>query len=346
MTTVLIPTQKDISDAVNSQGGFRQAERFLRKQGYKTSEKTIRRSVEKGIAASLETEGVFAVSKPKPVIDIKKLITDRSENFNKVLTHHNQDRVRTVKVNVSGPIGIGFPSDPHLDDNGADVRTAFAHADLFNGDDPALTAVLLGDLWNNWQGRMARLWAEQGTGSAEAKALVEEYLKRVDWLAVVLGNHDLWSGYNDIITFLLEERQIAVRPWRIDLELQFPNGRKLRIHAAHRFAGRSMWSDVYGAAKKAQLLGNADIYICGDSHVSGFQQGIHPGTGKMWHAVQVGSYKRVDDYADEIGAEDRFLFNCPVCLVDPDAKDQLNFVRWELDAFEGAERLKYMRRDL
>jgi hypothetical protein len=72
--------------------------------------------------------------------------------------------------------------------------------------------------------------------------------------------------------------------------------------------------------------------------------GKHPGTGKTFHAVQVGTYKEIDTYADELNAEDLNLYKSPVALIDPYTSDELNFIRFEFDPEEAAERLKWMRK--
>jgi hypothetical protein len=63
----------------------------------------------------------------------------------------------------------------------------------------------------------------------------------------------------------------------------------------------------------------------------------------MWHALRIASYKRLDRYAEDLNLVDKSLYVCPVALIDPQATDPVNFIRWEFDPFEGAERLKWMR---
>jgi hypothetical protein len=70
---------------------------------------------------------------------------------------------------------------------------------------------------------------------------------------------------------------------------------------------------------------------------------MRPNSGKIWHAIQVASYKKIDRYAEELHLDQKDMYNCPVVLIDPYATSELNFIRWEFDPHEAAERLKWMR---
>src|SRR5690606_35290865 len=108
---------------------------------------------------------------------------------------------------------------------------------------------------------------------------------------------------------------------------------------------KSMWSEVFGAAKTAQLDGEQhDIYVGGHIHTSGYAHGMRPSSGRMWHAIQVASYKKIDRYAEALNLDPKDLYNCPVALIDPHATSEVNFVRFQFDPKEGAERLKWMRK--
>ena len=106
-----------------------------------------------------------------------------------------------------------------------------------------------------------------------------------------------------------------------------------------------MWSEVYGASKKAQLDGeHHDLYVAGHTHVSGYAHGMRPSSERMWHALQVASYKKIDRYAEERNLDPKDLYNCPVALIDPYASSEINFIRFEWDPREGADRLAWMRK--
>ena len=94
----------------------------------------------------------------------------------------------------------------------------------------------------------------------------------------------------------------------------------------------------------AQLDGeHADIYAAGHIHTSGYAHGMRPTSGKIWHAIQVASYKKIDRYAEELHLDSKDMYNMPVALIDPYAREDINYIRWEFDPHEGAERLRWMR---
>jgi hypothetical protein len=335
-----------LKEMVAQHGGFRPASRFLRSIGFDIGESTLRFRLGKlGEVLAKETPVPFSLEEelPESGLDIDDLINRRIAQFRQKQKAHAARRIIPVNVHLDGPIGLGFMGDPHVDDDGTDLEEVFAHTNLFDGRTEGLYGACIGDVWNNWQGRLARLWAEQSTSSAEARALVIEFLTRVQWLFVIFGNHDMWAGKQDLLTQILNSNAMIKENWKVRVGLKFPSGRNLKILAAHGFSGRSQWSTVFGASKTAQLDGTNNIYVGGHIHVSGYTHGYHDGNQKMWHAVQVASYKKVDRYAEELNLPDNNIYTCPVALIDPYASKEVNFIRWEFDPYEGAERLKWMR---
>ncbi|MBN7759790.1 hypothetical protein JYP52_01460 [Nitratireductor aquibiodomus] len=332
------PDHHTILAAVNQAKGFRPAERLLRSMGYTISERSIRRTM----AGLPDTDEPFSVDNG-PELDIEELIRRRAKVFEKQNARRKHDKLIPVRVNMDGPIGLGFMGDPHVDSDGCNIELLMRHCEIFDGRNEGMFAACLGDMWNNWSGRLARLWADQTTDGVEARALVKYFLERIYWMFVVYGNHDLWSGQSRILDEMLAGNAGAVRDWRARVGLRFPNGRTCKIYASHRFPGRSMYLKNMGAVKKAVFDGQHDIYVSGDLHVAGYTLGAHPGADRAYHAVQVGTYKEIDSFGDEINAEDHNLYTCPVALIDPYAKSPLNFIRWEFDPEQAVDRLAWMR---
>lgn len=335
------PSETLIKQAVNTTGGFRPAARFLREQGFDISESGIRGMMKRWE----DDDSDFELETPvQTEIDIDALISRRIEQFAIKKQIREREQILPVRVKLDGPIGLGFMGDPHIDDDGTDIQQLFEHVDLFGKHNEGLFACNLGDVSNNWIGKLSHLWSEQSTSAAESRALVNEFLGRTNWLFYIHGNHDCWGGGNNLLTQILAQNAAITKEHRVRVGLRLPNGRNVKIHAAHGFRGKSMWSEVYGAARVAQLDGDHhDIYAGGHIHTSGYAHGMRPSSGRMWHAIQVASYKKFDRYADELGLDSKDLYNCPVALIDPEAKSDINFIRWEFDPFEGAERLRWMR---
>ena len=329
--------------AFSKAGGFRPAERLLRSQGFNISERTLRRALTNMPTEEDKADLPFTVD-DGPVVDIEELLERRIKVFEKKNKQRQHDKLIPVSVNIDGPIGLGFMGDPHVDSDGCNIPLLLRHTDIFDGRHEGLFASCLGDMWNNWSGRLARLWSEQTTDGAEARALVEYFLQRVNWMFVIYGNHDLWSGHSKILDQMLAGNAGAKRDWRARVGLRFPNGRKLGIYAAHGFPGNSMYLKNFGAVKKALFDGQHDIYVAGHIHSAGYTLGAHPGAERAFHAVQVGTYKEIDSFGDAIGAENLNLYTCPVALIDPYARSPLNYIRWEFDPEEAVERLAWMRK--
>ncbi len=338
------PSDQLVIDTVRLVGGNRPAARLLQEQGWDISETSIRRMF--GRMQGDEPQP-FTVELPggemASSIDIEELIERRKEQYARKLEVYEREKIVPIRVNIDGPIGIGFIGDPHVDDDGTDIAQVFEHARLFDGRNPGLFAGNIGDITNNWAGRLARLWADQSTSAAEARALATEYLQMVNWLFFIAGNHDCWQGGSDVLSYILRQNAPVKKDARVRLALRLPNGRNVKIFAAHHFPGRSMWSEVYGTAKRAQLDGANDIYVAGHIHTSGYTHGWNDAQSMMWHAVQIASYKKIDDYVEELNLERKDLYNAPVALIDPNASSPINFIRFEFDPHEAAERLRWMR---
>jgi hypothetical protein len=338
------PTEQLVIDTVRLAGGNRPAARLLNDQGWDISESAIRRMF--GKMQGDEGQG-FSVDLPGGTmasdIDIEELISRRKAQYERKLENHTREKIVPIRVHMDGPIGIGFVGDPHVDDDGTDIAQVFDHARIFDGRNPGMFAGNIGDITNNWAGRLARLWGDQSTSAAEARALATEYLQMVRWLFFISGNHDCWQGGSDILSYILQQNAPVKKDARVRMAIRLPNGRNVKIFAAHHFPGRSAWSEVYGGAKRAQLDGANDIYVSGHIHTSGYTHGWNDPQSRMWHALQIASYKKLDDYVEELNLERKDLYNCPVALIDPYATSDINFIRFEFDPHEAAERLKWMR---
>lgn len=104
-----------------------------------------------------------------------------------------------VKVNLQGPIGILHFGDPHVDDDGCDFPLLESHVELVRKT-PGLLAGNVGDLHNNWVGRLAKLYAQQSTTARQSWMLVEWLVTTVNWLYIVKGNHDCHDMQTEALT--------------------------------------------------------------------------------------------------------------------------------------------------
>lgn len=249
-----------------------------------------------------------------------------------------------VAVHTEGPIGIAHFGDPHVDDDGTDIRRLQDHVAVCNKTE-GLFAACVGDYSNNWVGRLARLYADQSTSAKEAWVLVEWLIGATDWLYLVGGNHDAWSGAGDPIQWIAKQTGAKYEANGARLELRLPSSRTFRINARHEWPGHSMWNTAHGPSKAVQMGVHDHVLTCGHQHTSGYAVLRDPLSGIVSHALRVAAYKVHDRYADEKGLPDRHIFCCPVTILDPTyADDDVRAVTVIFDPEEAAEYLTWKRK--
>ena len=175
----------------------------------------------------------------------------------------------------------------------------------------------IGDNQNNWVGRLARLYGEQSTSAKESWRLTEYFISKVQWLYLVGGNHDAWSGAGDPLEWIVSQQAGLYNNNGVRMNLIFPNKKEVRINARHTFAGHSMWNTAHGLSKAIQMGWRDHVLTAGHTHVSGYQVLKDPASGIISHAIRIASYKEMDRYAEEKGLPDQNIFKCPVTIIDP-----------------------------
>lgn len=253
-----------------------------------------------------------------PTID--ELLERRRKAFERKRAAKDARKLISVTVNVEGPYGICFFGDPHLDDDGCDIPAIERHIDIVNSN-PHLFAGNVGDTTNNWVGRLARLYAEQSSTAAEGWVLAEWFFRAMDWLFILGGNHDVWSGSGDPLKWMQRNSWGVQEDHGCRIALRSPDGREIRVNARHDFHGHSMWNAAHGPMKAAQMGWRDHILVCGHKHVTG--QGILkcPATGLISHAIRVATFKTVDRYADELNLPDGNVSPSCTVIIDPSEPD-------------------------
>jgi hypothetical protein len=249
-----------------------------------------------------------------------------------------------VKVHSGGgPVGILHMGDPHLDDDGTNIVLVKEHLELPDKVD-GLFRACVGDYLNNWRGKLAPLHAMQSTTQQEAYKLLEWFVQRDKWLYLIAGNHDVWNGNEDPLIWMT--RGIgSVYEWHgARLGLRFENGQQQIINVRHDFPGNSQYNRAHGATKAIRFGGTDDLYINGHKHIRAHYEEENSAGG--WsHAVQVDSYKWVDDFPHQIGAQKlRLQGGAVMTLHDPAAKNPEGRVQVFWDIGLGVDVLKTMRR--
>ncbi len=247
-----------------------------------------------------------------------------------------------VKILVDGPYGIAHFGDPHLDDDGTDLALVERHVAIIRKT-KGLLGCSVGDFSNNWVGRLARLYGQQGTSAAEAWVLVEWFIHAVPWAWLVGGNHDVWSGDGDPIQWMSYQANTLYQHHGLRLGLT-QGKRVIRINARHDFRGHSMWNTTHGPAKAAHMGWRDHLLTCGHTHQSGYQVLKDPSTGLLSHALRIGSYKTFDRYAEEKGLPNQCFTVCPVTVIDTRwADDDPRLIQVFFDPEPAAEYLTWLR---
>ena len=274
---------------------------------------------------ALEDPGVTAAEferdpLPSELPTAEELLKLREKEFDRKNTAENARKLVPVRVKLDGPIGILHLGDPHVDDPGTDIYALQRHVRLIQ-QTPGLFGANVGDLHNNWVGRLARLYAEQSTTAQQAWVLVEWLVTSCDWLYLILGNHDCWTGAGNPIDWMRRGTIGVTEAHGARLALTFPNGKVVRINARHDFTGHSMWSPIHGAAKAVQMGWRDHILTCGHKHTSGFVCLKCPATGLLSHAIRVAGYKIHDSYGKEKGLPNQNISPAFGTIIDPRFED-------------------------
>lgn len=293
-----------------------------------------------------EDSAAFSLAelRPEPEMSIEDIIKYRVKKFKIKTNTQEYYNLTQVNIKTNGVIGICHFGDPHVDDDGTNLAELFGICDVIKNTE-GMFAGNLGDVQNNWIGRLAALYGQQSTTAKESWKLSEYFLNKLPWLYLVGGNHDVWSGDGDPVEFIMRgNTRTTYANHGIRLNLNFPNKTSVRINARHTFKGYSMWNSAHGVSKAIQMGWRDHIVTAGHIHVSGYQVLKDPASGLISHALQVASFKRMDEYANRLGLDDRNIFNCPVTIIDPKyADDDNRKITTIFNPFEAAEYLKWKR---
>lgn len=273
--------------------------------------------------------------------DFDEIFARRAKEYGRRKAAFDARRLIPITVNTTKPIGILWIGDPHLDDPGADIVSAFEHARLTREVD-GLYGACVGDYLNNWRGKLAYLHGSQSTTQQEAWRLVEGFIQAGRWLVLVAGNHDVWSGTEDPLIWFT--RGQSLYEWHgARLSLRFPNRKECRINVRHSFKGNSQYNKVHGGTKAIRHGGDYHLYVDGHTHEWAEYIEEIAGQDMVSHAIKVRGYKTVDDYADKLGYVSCERGSACLTVIDPCAEDPEDFVTSFWSVKRGVEHLRMLR---
>ena len=274
---------------------------------------------------------------------IEDLLARKKEHIKRAKAQEAWGKLIPVSINSDKPIAVTLVGDPHIDDDHCDIETLEADLDAVSRTQ-GMFAGHIGDLTNNWVGRLAKLYAHQRTTFDEGVRLTEWMLKRCPTLFLVAGNHDMWNNGMDILRFITKQAGVGhTRPHGARLALRWPNGEEIRIHARHDFRGGSIYSDTHGH-KRALLWGHKDhVLVAGHKHVD--EARVEPSIDGMAHWMfRVSGYKVIDDFAEENGFVPKRMAPSVTVVLDPYQRVPAERVKpyWDID--NAAEYLTWLRK--
>jgi hypothetical protein len=248
-----------------------------------------------------------------------------------------------VKIKGNLPIGLLCVGDPHLDDDGCNWPVLRRHVEIAKNT-PGIVAVNIGDTTNNWVGRLMRLFANQEASGKTAQEFAEWFMldSGVNWLLVILGNHDAWNDGAALLAQMAKRygaHKLICHDWEARFSLVFPNGWAPRVYASHDFKGSSIWNIMHGLIREGQIGEEADLYVAGHRHNAGEMGFENVGRGRYQHFIRVRGYKFFDDHARRLGFKEQSMGCSALVIFDPIKRA----ISRHVDVEEGAEYLTYLR---
>lgn len=275
--------------------------------------------------------------------DIDTLIRQRVDVYRRVRAQHRKRKHRTVTIEQPGPIAIAHLGDPHVDDDGCDWPALLRTVETV-GRTPGMYAGNVGDVTNNWIGRLQAQYAHQSSTLEDATRLASWLLRSMPHLYLVLGNHDVWHNGSHLLRSIMRGAKCAVLAEAgARMELRFPRGEPIRIVARHDFPGTSQWNRAHGPMKAAKMDSWGHVYVQGHRHMWAVHQeegadGVHR------TALMVRGYKRCDSYADSKGYQEHEHGEVITTILQPTHAHPCERVKVYHDIEEAADVLGYLRR--
>lgn len=283
---------------------------------------------------------------PDPDRPVDELLDYMLRRFDRVHAAETAKSLVRVPIHDSGPVGIAFIGDPHLDNQGCHLRKLMDDINTIKAT-PGMMAGSIGDYRDNWVGRLSKLYAQTDVTESEGRKLVEWFFTQIPWLFLIAGNHDLWNceGGN-VLDYITRIGQVPGRFEKYDLrmKLEHPNGRTFTIHARHDFPGGSQFNPAHGLVKETLWNYRDHILVCGDRHHSGYAPVWHNDPDpRLCHAIRVGTYKWHDTYAQEKGFKWSNYAPSAAVVIDPDDEDPVSCISYFPSVKQASDFLTWKR---
>jgi hypothetical protein len=278
---------------------------------------------------------------PSSELEPEELLEQAAVRYERHQIARDARRWMEIKVKSNLPIGVVFVGDPHLDNNGCNWPLLRRDINIM-ASTPGMHAVNMGDITDNWIGRLVRLYADQEMSKKQAWKLAAWFLNGagISWICHLLGNHDAWGDGPYLIK--ANAKVVPVEDWQSRFQIVFPNDARVRVHASHDFPGSSIWNKMHGPQKASMLQEEADIYACGHKHEWAINESENAARNFVYHLIRARGYKHIDSYADQLGFASQKYGASITAVIDPNASDTKK-IRCFPDLPEAADFLAYKR---
>lgn len=224
--------------------------------------------------------------------DIEELLAMREKAFARK-SKKMQDRI--TEIRRRGPFAVCHLGDPHLDDDGTNwpelrrtIRTIKRTEGLYAGQ--------VGDVLNNWVGRLQALWRHQTSTEDQAFQLLAWFMRVLPWDYWMLGNHDLWNDGPTIHAILAQMADIKSMSHH-EIKIQYTDGEhNARVVVRHDFKGNSMWNKSHALMKRSKMRPWGDLYVAGHRHTWAVNQ-EESHDARSITTLRVRGFKAFDEYA-------------------------------------------------
>lgn len=301
--------------------------------------------------AGVENREITSIppSPDEPIADLLSRIIQHNERYD---AYHTHKQVVDVQIKIDGPFGVVGLPDHHLDNVGTMLKRALDDAELINKH-PHLLAVGIGDWIDNFIiGFLEKVRRKNVMSHSDSWRILEYYLDLLypKLIAAISGNHMDWStsgGGVDIMKRMFEERGLGAiyDTDEVRVRLTTPSGAQFTHLARHKYRGNSQYNAVHAITK--WILENwqgEDVIWGGHIHTAGHcsLQKQFMGETRTVHGVQLGAYKKHDDYARREAFRQNTPFLTPMTVHVPETGKTLFFD----DIHDGVKHLEWLRKDL
>jgi len=299
-------------------------------------------------AVPVHTAGFTAYQVPPKIRSREEVIKHRLAESDRSADFEFASEITRIDLKTPGPIGLMIFGDPHIDSPGCDFALLKSHLELAAARKEYIFAGNIGDLQDNWIGRLERLYTETTINSKEIWDLVEWMIRDcgVPWAWLIRGNHDCWSGRNDPLDWISKGAGgIGIdAPHGVRIAFGLPSGVEIRANLRHDFPGHSQYNPLHGL-KREILHGFRDhIIAAGHRHIGANASDVN-GEGVPFVMIRVSGYKKFDSFRHEKGLKSKPLHPAALVVVDPDEPETSpNRVWCAPSVEEGADYLDWKRK--